>query len=690
MLFSTNAPTYRFNTGILSSTLLARGDLKDYDAGLQVGSKNWALMIHGGMKRRPGTLYLDTVGEKMRLLPFRASNGQRFVIGLSHEKLTVYDTNGEVVQSITGCAWSASTMWQVRYTQRFDTAFLADNNGAYRLKKLVRASSGTWTLSDFTYETTKTTAGNNLKRTPFMKFAPASTTIQTGGVTAVGAVTLTLSAAWWVNAAAPFGHINTYIRHSGKQIYITSVTSSTVATGTIYEALPASAETSDWEEEAFTGLYGYETGACFHSSRFFMAGPAQSPTSLWGSKVAAFFNFDDGTGAPADSIWHSVIADGVTTIKHIVSGAHLQIYTDGGVGYAPEGLTTPLVPEDFDVRFRVPHAVGDVRPHQFDLASLYVSAGDDTSAAAVRGLLLSSDSNVGYEDEYTSQLAQEILNDPQDMDILHKSRDRAESYAFVVNGDGTLAVFLGARQEKVSGWMLWETGPGQGSGEDGEGEYYSVCAVDQDVFFIVYRNVAGTWDYRLEKMDWDCMLDCALVFEDAMQRQDWSGADLFAGGTVQAVASFYSAESGTVYEADNVYDISDIAVASADGTYLDGDFDTTYTTRKVTLGYGFYPIAIALPVEMSTQDYGTTMGRGRKTRSAHLHLRETRNCRIFGQRFRTLTAGYDPSLVPDAVTGWRQKWKLGWKKAYADDPVIIDQDANLPCEVLGMVRDTVF
>lgn len=698
MLFSTQAPTYRFNAGILSSTLLARGDLKDYDAGLQVGSKNWALMIHGGMKRRPGSLYLDTLGQETRILPFTASNGMDYVLAFQHQKLVVYDSDGELQETITSCPWTASTMWTLRYTQQFDTAFMCSNDGSYRAQKLVRSASGTWTLSSFEYELEERSYGGvpyNLKHCPYYKFAAPSTTI-TPAIAATGATTCTLSAAHFVNAAAPLGHVNAYLRIRGCKVLITAVTSSTAANIFILEALPAGSAavaTADWEEEAFSGLWGYETACALHSSRLFLAGPSQAPFQLWGSKTAAFYNFNDGTGLASDSIWYSVVASNVSRITHLTSGNHLLVFTDGGSGYAPEGLTTPLTPEDFDVRFRVPHAVGDVRPHQFDLAAMYVTAGDDDAAASVRGLLLSSDSNIGYEDEYTSQLAQEILNDPRDMDVLHKSRDRAESYAFVVNGDGTMAVFLGARQEKVSGWMQWETGPGQGSGEEGEGEYRSVCVSGDEVYFVVYRNVAGTWDYILERMDWDAMLDCALVFEDAMQRTDWSGADVFAGGTVRAVAAFWSAESGTVETEDNVYDLGDVDVAVTDATAgtLDGDFDISYETRKVTVGYGFYPIAYPLPVELSTNEFGSTMGRGRKIRRHKMHLRNTRNCRVNNVEFRTLSGGVDPSLVPPPLNGWYDRWRLGWSKNYIATPsTTIDQTANLPCEVLGMVRDMVF
>lgn len=686
MLFSTRQPTYRFNIGLLSSTLLGRSDLRDWDGGLKAG-KNWALKIHGGMVRRPGTDYCDTLGEQTRLLPFINSLGQEYVLAFQQSKLLIFNSAGVLAQTITGCPWSASTMWRVRYTQRFDTAFIADNRGSFRMQKLVQASSGTFALSNFTYETESTSGGNTLKRCPFMKFADSSIQLSTS-TTVIGAgATITLSSSYFINAAVPLGHVGAYVRKQGKQILITAVASGTSATGTIVETLSATTATSDWDEEAMSGLYGYETCVCFHSSRLFIAGPNAAPTQLWGSVPGAFYNFNDGTGAAGDAIWYAAIADQVTRILHLVSGNHLQIFTDGGVGYSPEGLSTPLIPADFDIRWRVPYAVSDVRPHQFDQAAVYCTAGND----AVRGFLLSTDTNVGYEDEFTSQLAAEYLTEPVDMDVLHASEARPEAYTFVVNDDGTLAVFLGARQEKVSGWMVWTTGPGVGTNEDGEGEYKAVCCVDQSVFFVVYRQVAGVRDFRLEKLNWDSMLDCSMEFEVAYSRTDWNGAAFFAGGTVQGICSFYSDVDGIVEE-DNVWDLGDVAVADGSGGTVAGEFDTTVETRKVRLGYGFYPYAVPLPVEMNTADFGTTAGRSRRLKMIALQLNATRNIKFKGYTPPLLTGSYDPTYPPDPITGWRVKYFLGWKRATVDDnqDFMIEQTANLPCEVLSMARELVF
>lgn len=47
-----------FTSGVLSPTLKGRTDIAQYYQGLEVGD-NWVLLPQGGVRRRPGTQYID-------------------------------------------------------------------------------------------------------------------------------------------------------------------------------------------------------------------------------------------------------------------------------------------------------------------------------------------------------------------------------------------------------------------------------------------------------------------------------------------------------------------------------------------------------------------------------------------------------------------------------------------------------
>ena len=102
--------TYRaFSAGELSEDMYGRYDVDKYGTGCMI-LKNWIIMAQGGVYKRPGTKYSAHIGDetrKARLIPFRFSTVQPYVLEFGHNYMRVYK-DGELVLESAQAIVSAS------------------------------------------------------------------------------------------------------------------------------------------------------------------------------------------------------------------------------------------------------------------------------------------------------------------------------------------------------------------------------------------------------------------------------------------------------------------------------------------------------------------------------------------------------------------------------------------------------
>ncbi len=101
-----------------------------------------------------------------------------------------------------------------------------------------------------------------------------------------------------------------------------------------------------------------------------------------------------------------------------------------------------------------------------------------------------SDGEAAYRSVNLNIAASHVVNDVQDVAALQGNQIATEQYALIVNGDGTLAVFVSARDEKFAAWVQWETK---------NGTFDSVCVLDTIAYVSVLRNGV----YYLEQFSQD-------------------------------------------------------------------------------------------------------------------------------------------------------------------------------------------
>jgi len=250
-----------FSAGELSPRMAGRTDIAKYFNGCEA-LLNFVAMPQGGVVRRPGTMYVASVGNQAsaaRLVPFIFSTEQAYVIELGADYARFYANDGQVVSGgspvqIT-TPYAAADLPAIQYTQSADTLFLCHPN--YPAQVLTRSSPTSWAIAPLVF-----------RDGPYLAVNTGTTTLTLSGVS--GSVTVTASSIVGINTtpsstgqgflASDVGrHLRVRLRSLWGWLVITGVTSTTVATATVQPMVPNGAFAMDGS--AWTGSTWYPVGA---------------------------------------------------------------------------------------------------------------------------------------------------------------------------------------------------------------------------------------------------------------------------------------------------------------------------------------------------------------------------------------------------------------------------------------------
>lgn len=484
-----------FTAGEVSDDLLGRGDLRAYENGAKT-LRNLFIFPTGGVTRRAGLGYIDTIPSDGRLISFAFNTEQTFLLVLTDGQIDIY-LNGTKQDTLTA-PWTAAQISQVAWTQSADTLLLV--HPEVPPKKLTRNPGPVWLLEDWDY----IEGEDGQLHQPYFKFAAPSVSLTPDGTT--GTITLTAS-----EDVFTLAHEQTRLRIRGKEVLITDYDSPTVVTADVIEDLPNADETIDWKEQAFSPVHGYPVTVAFHQDRLVIGGSRDLPNRIWFSKSGDLFNFDLGTGLDDEAIEFAVLSDQVNAIRGVFSGRHLQIFTSGAEWQVTGDPLTPTT-----VQILRQTRIGTVTdryipPINVDGATLFVAR----NKSEIREFLFTNIEQA-YQATDLALISKHIVKSPVDQDF-----DTARRLLFLVREDGKFATLTMFRAEEVAAWTLHET----------HGNVKSVAVVGEDVYLLLDRDGV----YTIELFDDALNLDSALTGESGTATDKWSGLDHLEGQTVSVV-----------------------------------------------------------------------------------------------------------------------------------------------------------
>lgn len=441
-----------------------------------------------------------------------------------------------------------------------------------------------------------------------------------------------------------------------------SATSSAVGGGS--PTFTTSAATTEFSEQSYSSLRGYPAAVTFHQNRLWFGGTLAQPDGIWGSKSGLFFNFDVGDAEDNDALDLTANVGEISSIRHLVSNRDLQIFTTGAELFIPTISNKPVTPTNAQIRRQTPYGSSFVRPTVFDGATLFIQK----TGSALREFLF-TDAEAAYTSVAVSGLAPHLILDPVQQTSIKGALNRSESYSFLINNDGTIAVFYSVRGDQKAGWTLWDT----------QGLWHSICAVHERLFVVCARDDgSGTTKLFLEEFQDDMPMDFCDTFSGS--------ASVFG-----SLTSHFS--NNAVVKATNGNDF--LGTFTVSGGQIDASAVKSGLSQAF-IGYSFSPTLKTLPIDATIQG-GPLTGEPRQIPKVVLDLHSTLAVSVQGPSTTstsrdlvirnttdTVTGGF---MERSAVTGKEEFRLLGYSR---DPRVIVSQSFPLDLQINGMIVEVAF
>jgi len=430
-----------------------------------------------------------------------------------------------------------------------------------------------------------------------------------------------------------------------------NATSATAGGGT--PTLETHAPVTEWAEQSYSALRGFPSAVAFHQNRLWYGGTIGQPDGLWASKTATYFNFDVGDAEDDDAIDITTSIGEVNTIRHIISNKDLHVFTSTDEFIVPALQGQVTTPTNASIERQTSFGSSFLRPYIYDGATVFV----DSSGAMVREFIF-ADAVKGYTGQPISTLSSHLINTPIQMSMLSGAIGRAENYLFIVDADGTLAVFNSNRVEQRAGWTQFTS----------QGSFHSCCVIDTHVYAVVkFDKGDGTNKYFLCEFSNTFNTDLAKTYSGT--NGVFSVSSDFANGAVVDVVN------GTFYLGSFTVSGGNVDVSSVDSSISSAEiglkFDVTLKTN---------------PIDAQVAD-GPLTGEPRTVQRVVLDLNNTLSVTVNNTNLIIRQVTDDMSQPRNAVTGKKEFRLLGFG---TDPQVTITQNAPLALQINSIVAEIAF
>jgi hypothetical protein len=645
-----------FSTGELDPLLRARVDLGAYANALEEAT-NIVCQPQGGFRRRPGTKYIsalpnsgsESAANGVRLVEFEFSTDDSYMLCFTHNRMYIFK-NEALITNINGSGnpyldtssvgLTGARLAKICWTQSADTLIVVHPDIA-PIKIVRGGTDATWTAGAISFDSKPKYAFTLSATNPAGTLTPSAVS---------GKVTLTASTGTPFSSGSVGQYINASPQGRAKIVKYTSPTVVDAITEFPFFNTTAIA-TGSWEiesgyEDVWSSGRGWPRSVTFHEGRLYFGGSKSRPSTLWGSKVGLFFDFEATEGLDDDAVEATLDTNTYNAIVDIISGRDLQIFTTGGEFYVPQNGLDPITPTNFFVKTASRNGIKEgIRIQQLESGTLFVQRqGKSLNEFAY------TDTQATYVTAKISLLAGHLLKNPTRLALRRSVATDENDLLLMTNADdGSMAVFSLLRAQNVIAPSEWTTVDGQ----------FVDVGVDIDtIYAVVKRNVNGANVYYVEYFTESSLTDSSKT-----------------GGAVSTVSM-----SHLVSESVNV--ILDGAV-QANQTVPGGGTVTLprASTTSYELGLPIFVKAVTMPVDLKLQT-GTRIGFKKRIVEVNAIVTETQHMKINGIQIPFRQFG---SILDEPVAEYTGTKTVHGILGYSQDAKItIEQDVPLKLTLLGL------
>lgn len=302
---------------------------------------------------------------------------------------------------------------------------------------------------------------------------------------------------------------------------------------------------------------GWPRCGVFYQNRLWMGGSFLAPNFLAGSGVGNFFDFNGGSAA-ADPINIFLDSDQVNEIRHLLEADQLAVLTSGDERITNNAANEPLTPENVEIPRQSKIGISEfVRPVTIGGEVFFISRPLDPSlqdSTDTRDIVQTVwqflfDFGEGkFRPSDQALLSSHLLTGPTDMD----AQAQKNSYVYVANSDGTIAVMLTSRQQELVAWSRWLSRAGN---------FKSIAVVQNGQVWTILEAVNGFGEYSNE-----------LCLFSKNTKLDLQQCFSFPDNVVEEVFEAPEASEENRVKIWDSGDLSAVADSTAEGIFT-GDYD---------------------------------------------------------------------------------------------------------------------
>ena len=496
--------TTNFSTGELDPLLRARVDLATY-ANALAKATNVLIQPQGGLRRRPGLKHIlelpnsstPSAGNGVRLVPFQFSVDDSYMLCFTHQRMYIIKA-GAVIANINGTGnnyltttVTSSMVDDMCWTQSADTLIVVHPD--LQPVKIVRgASDSLWTATSVTFDSIPKYAFTITTTNPAATLTPSAVS---------GNITLTASASVFTA-----GSVNQYVNVSPQgRARIIAYTSGTVVSAiTEYPFFSTAAVASaSWEyesgyEDVWSSGKGWPRTVTFHEGRLYFGGSKSRPSTVWGSKIALFFDFVPTESLDDDAVEATLDTNDLNVITDIISSRDFQVFTTGGEFFVPQAGTDPITPLTFTFKNVSRNGIKPgTRVQSVDSGSVYIQRQGKSLNEFVF-----SDTQLTYITQRISLFSGHLLKNPERIALRRASSTEDADLLLMTNTqDGSMAAFSVMRSQQVTSPSEFTT----------DGRFLDVGVDITNIYTVTKRTFNSVDRYFVELFTDTLFTDCAFI-----------------------------------------------------------------------------------------------------------------------------------------------------------------------------------
>jgi hypothetical protein len=660
------------NRGELTPTLAGRIDIQAYYNGLREAT-NVLTVPQGGAKRRPGQDFIGAALGNGRLENFSFNVTQSYLLIFTDLRMQIYK-DGILQLNINGSGfdyvvtpWTLSQVLDLDFIQSADTGIVTHQD--VEPQSIARTSDTDWAIAPITLtnipqfnynDSSSPTPTSEIQDLTFTDVNEGdryklalngilSEEIVFGGDdstneeairdalqnlpntanSGVGVTTVTPLLAYQVTLSGDSADEWELI--TGTAVYTKDVTFAVATT-----RVQAGASKS---EDVWSLLRGYPRTCTFHEGRLFFGGSKSRPSTIWGSNVNDFFNFDEGRARDDELIDATLDTDQVNVIESIYSNRSLQIFTSGAEFYVKE---SPITPTNISVSPQTNLGSKRLRPVSIDGVTLFAQR-----TGKVINQFVFINEFQSNQTTSISSLAPHLIKSPVKMVVSRGNESTDANYVYILNADGSLTVFNTLSSEDVQAFTSWSSG-----------DIKSVSVVSDRLYLLIERVIEGNTVYYIEIESLTALTDSAITTNVA-------GSDTLTG------LSHLEGETVDV-KADDSYQGKFVVVG--------GQVTITREANIIEAGLTYTPVIQTMPLNIGLQN-GPNAASKKKILRAALQLFESNGVIVNGQRLADKTIGVNQFDAPIPQTELKRITLLGWS---LEANITITQTTPMPMNILSI------